>query len=204
MMEFEILKVRLTLKEPILGTVPKDPEVYKNYIQSKSPRLEDDETDSVPVASDELEKKGWTGFHTDKNGVFLFDYQILGFFKEAGNCLKEQLGIKNLRSKIDMFVFVEPRRIYIAKEPAGYIERPLRGQTMQGPRVTLVRSDYVPAGTSFEITIKILKNKEIDKDVICNILEYGELRGLGQFRNGGYGRFTFEVIEEDTKQKKTS
>jgi len=25
------------------------------------------------------------------------------------------------------------------------------------------------------------------------IFEYGSLKGLGQFRNGGFGRFTFEA-----------
>ncbi len=65
--------------------------------------------------------------------------------------------------------------------------------TMQGPRVTLVRSDYIDAGTEFTAMIRIIQNKEVTDTVIRELLEYGQLRGLGQFRNGSYGQFNFEM-----------
>lgn len=74
--------------------------------------------------------------------------------------------------------------------------------TMQGPRVTVVRSDYVDAGTKFTARLILLDNysakekkAEITADVLREILSYGRFRGLGQFRNGSYGRFTFEMVE---------
>ena len=67
---------------------------------------------------EDLEKTGYTGFHKDEKGLFLYDYQVMGFIKEAGNTLKDQLKIKNLRSKLNMFVYVAPRRIHFAKEPS--------------------------------------------------------------------------------------
>ena len=43
------------------------------------------------------------------------------------------------------------------------------------------------------------KPKPVEKvrlgDCIMEWLEYGKLRGLGQWRNSGKGRFTFEVLE---------
>ena len=201
-MKSKVYEINIELIEPMLGTVPKDPEIYKNYIASKKDSngellipheaMIDEEVATVPA---DAEKSGWTGFHRDNDGVFIYNYMILGFLKEAGNTLKTQIGIKNLKSKIDNLVFVEPRRIHLKKEVDGHLERPLRAMTMQGPRVTLVRSDYVSEGTKFTARIRVLDNKEITGDTIGEILEYGRLKGLGQFRNGSYGQFKFEMKE---------
>ncbi len=171
----------------MLGTVTKDPEVYKTYIESKKP---EGVTEDEYLTVEKIEEKGWTGFHADDKGLFIYEYMIKGFLKAAGNVLKESLKIKALRSKIDDYVFISPRRIYLGKErPDGYIERPLRAMTMQGPRVTLARSDKINEGQEIEFTITLLPHKEINWKVIDKLLAHGELMGLGQFRNGGYGRF---------------
>jgi len=185
------MKIRLRLTEPMLGTVPKDPEVYKSYIETKKPEsVNEDEHLTV----DKIEEKGWTGFHKDEGGLFIYDYMIRGFLKNAGNILKDGLKIKNIKSKIDNVVFVFPRRIYLGTpKPDGVLERPLRAITMQGPRVSLARSEYVNAGTEIEFEITILPNKEITDDTIRELLLYGQYCGLGQFRNGSYGRF--EVVQ---------
>lgn len=198
-MRLDTYDVVIRLTERMLGTVPKDPDVYSRYIAAKapSPDVGAEEMETVPG---DVEKSGWTGFHEDGEGIFIYNYAVLGFLKEAGNTLKDQLGIKNLRSKIDQFVYIEPRRIYVGKEPAGALERPLRAMTMQGPRVTVVRSDYVEAGTEIAFQVRILRNREITADVVRELLEFGQLKGLGQFRNGSYGRFevvSFEAVTEE-------
>jgi hypothetical protein len=189
----------------MLGTVPKDPEIYKSFIESKKPAgIEENEAATV----EKIEDKGWTGFHSDDNGLFIYDYMIRGFLKNAGEVLqstidveKEKKGVvsreklKGIRGKIDRFVFVFPRKIYLdgKTEPDGVVERPLRAMTMQGPRVTLARSDSVNEGINLFFSIKLVPNKEISWEIIEKLLEYGELCGLGQFRNGSYGRF--EVVK---------
>ena len=171
----------------LLGTVAKDPDVYKTYIESKKPAdIEEDESANV----EKVEAKGWTGFHMDENGIFIYDYMIKGFLKHAGNVMKENLKLKNLRSKIADRVFIAPRKIYFDKhEPDGVFERPLRAMTMQGPRVSLARSDYMLKGTIITFKIKWLENKEINEKLIDILFEYGELQGLGQFRGGNFGSF---------------
>lgn len=191
-------KIRLITE--MLGTVAKDPEIYKTYIESKKPDgVEEDEYLTV----EKIEEKGWTGFHADENGLFIYDYMIRGMLKNAGEVLqngievtKEKKGVKvkdkmkGIRGKIDKFVFVNPRRIYLGKQaPDGYIERPLRGRTPQGSIVALARSDYINAGLELEFTIELIPNKEISWEIIDLLLEYGQYSGLGQFRNGSYGRF---------------
>lgn len=204
------LKYRLTLTEDMLGTVPKNKEVFSRYIANE--RTGENEIDSVP----EGEESGYTGFFEDDEGIFLYDYHIKGFLKEAGNVLKGSLvnpqapknpekaespgptgdskkkpavGIQGLRSKIDNYVFVFPRKIRLKKKPDGVLERPLRGMTAQGPRVSLAKSDIVSAGTSFEITVKLLPHKEITQAVIEALLDYGALKGLGNWRNASWGQF---------------
>lgn len=171
----------------MLGTVTKDPEVYKTYIESKKPEGIDEQE---YLTVDKIEEKGWTGFHRDENGIFIYEYMVKGFLKHAGNVLKDVVKVKALRSKIDDFVFIAPRRIYVGKaEPDGYIERPLRAMTMQGPRVTLARSDKLNEGLLISFDITLLPHKDLSWDLLRRLFDHGELMGLGQFRNGGYGRF---------------
>lgn len=192
---FEEREVKIRLIEPMLGTVAKDPEVYKSFIESKKPEgIKGDESSTVDERllneADEAEKKGWTGFHVDEKGLFIYDYMIKGFLKNAGNILKGQLDVTALKSKISNQVFVSPRKIHLGiKDPNGVLERPLRAQTPQGPRVSLVRSDTVGAGTEITFTMKWIKGNNISEKLLKTVLSYGELQGLGQWRNAGYGAF---------------
>jgi len=190
-METKNYVVELTLLEPLLGTVPKDKDIYATYIATKKESASIGEVDTVP--ENNLEEKGWTGFHTDDTGIFLYDYQIKGFLKEAGNVLKAELKVKNLRSKLDDYVFVFPRRIQLAEKPDGVIERPLRAMTAQGPRVTLARSDTVNAGRVIRFEVRTLAHSEITEALLVALLDYGALKGLGQFRNGSYGRVSYTL-----------
>lgn len=187
---FNIYKVTIQLTEPLLGTIPKREEVYTEFIKTKAPEPEATNDEMVDV---DEEGKGWTGFYLGpQDEPLLKDYQIKGFLKEAGNVLKDHIGIKALRSKIDTQVFVFPRNIPIGKV-AGALERPLRAMTMQGPRVTVVRSDYVDIDTQFDVELHVLDTSPIDEAAIRQILDYGQYYGIGQWRNGGYGRFVYTL-----------
>lgn len=188
MEDYQNYKITIELLEPMLGTIPKNEKVYKTFIESKNPKGEEDGVDM-----EKLEEKSWTGFHKDEEGIFIFDYMVKGFMKNAGNVLKEPVGIKALKSKIEDTCFIYPRRIRpdkdILPEP---VERPLRGMTKMGPITCLARSDVLPRGTKFEFTLEKIGNKITDK-ALNSIFDYGTRKGLGQFRNGGYGRF--KVLE---------
>jgi hypothetical protein len=172
----------------MLGTVPMDPEVYKTYIESKKPEAAEGEEEYLTI--EKMEQKGWTGFHSDKKGLFVYDYFIKGFFKHAGDVLREELKLKNLKSKIDDYLFVTPRRVYLGTKKAdGVLERPLRGMTPRGPRVSLAKSDFIKEGTRIKFAVTLLPHKELNWDVVNRLIAHGELMGFGQFRNGGYGRF---------------
>lgn len=185
-----LMKIKIRLLEPMLGTVPKNKEIYGDFIATKAPKEID--TDEEIKTVKELEEKGWTGFMEDENGIFIYNYMIKGFLKNAGNVLKADLKITALKKKITNFVFVYPRKIYFLNKtkPDGFLDRPLRSDF---PEITtLVRSDFVDPGTELEFELKIYNNKEVGEEIIEKLLEYGRDCGLGQWRNAQYG--SFEVV----------
>jgi hypothetical protein len=199
--------VKLTFTEPILGTAPQNPEIYEDFIASRAAangyvnngdaENVDDELDTVP----EMIEKGTTGFHRENDKPILYNYSVKGFIKDAWSMLardKDTLSFKNktaFKKITDGNIFVFPRRIpFILPEgeEISILVRPLRAQTAKGERVTLARSEALPVGTTMEFQVKVM-GATVTKELLCEWLDYGELRGLGQWRNGGYGSFTYEI-----------
>lgn len=188
------------LTEPILGTIPKDRNVFENFVmdQAKTDMEKEKAAGDAARVPEEVESRGWTGFYEDEAGrPILMDYQFKGFLKNAGNILKGALKVPNLRSHVNDTVFVNPRYIILADKPDGVLERPLRAMTMQGPRVSLMRSDKINPGKLYDLEIQLLEGGKVTEEVLRALLGYGELSGLLQWRNGGYGRF--EVISFNKK-----
>jgi len=191
-------KIKLTFTEEILGTITKDPEIYAQYIAGKA-ALTDDALAEELASVEKTEERGWTGFHKLPDGTpILYDYVIKGFFKDACSMLRRASGtgsskLTSFKKVIDGMIFVAPRQIplNINGGAMGVNERPLRAETAQGPRIALARSDTCPAGTTLEFTVTVLG--ELPKSTLLEWLEYGALRGLGQWRNAGYGTFAYEV-----------
>lgn len=74
------------------------------------------------------------------------------------------------------------------------LERPLRGQTAQGERVALAKSQTLPAGTTLEFRV-IVQSAEVTEEILREWFDYGRRRGLGQWRNGGWGTVVYEMRE---------
>jgi hypothetical protein len=191
-------QIVLRFTEPILGTVPKDKEIYASYIADQTtPEGLEEELETVP---EQLEEKGWTGFHTLDGLPILYDYVIKGFFKDACGMLRRVKGslsskVRAYKKEIDGLVFIEPRRIPLALpkgENLGVLERPLRASGPQGERVALARSDTCPEGTTMQFIVAILGGN-VTEALLVEWLDYGRYRGLGQWRNASYGRFEYEM-----------
>ena len=190
-------KLHVVTTEPLLGTqTVKD--VAIEYLQSKARDAGlnvDDENETLP----EMIERGTAVFHRLNGAPIYYDYHVRGFLKESGRLQNGARGVKNLRNKIDNFVFVFPRRIELhlpegtPTEPE-YLERPLRAETAQGPRVALARSEMLPAGTWFDCTIETV-NDVISEPLLRDLLAYGRYKGFGQWRNASYGRFEYELTE---------
>ena len=205
------MKVRITLEEEMLGMSPSDPEIYRNYIANSAPDAPSIEEEVASVGIEEVLDKAKTVFPKDENGnPFMWNYQWKGFFKDACGMLSKVAGkdengkkiktanesckLTAYKKVIDGLIFVFPRKIPIVFDgEIGSCQRPLRAQTAQGERIALANSETIPAGATMELTIKMLSDDH--EKVVKEWLDYGALRGLGQWRNSGKGLFTYEILE---------
>ena len=209
-MKTKIIKVKITFLEPVLGTWPSNQNIAREFIASKSPDAATIEDEVATLGADAVADKGMTVFPRNEKGEpVLYDYQIKGFFKDSCGMLariggKTETGKKRAVNEsgkltaykkiIDGLIFPQPRMIPIHVNGAmGECQRPLRAQTAQGERVSLANSEEIPAGSTCEFEILLMD--ESLENAVLEWLDYGVLRGLGQWRNSGKGRFTFDIIE---------
>lgn len=188
---------KLTFTDELLGTLPGNKEIFADFVAKKAETLEE-ESDNIPDVDETLEK-GTTVFPRTEDGKpFIYDYQLRGFFKEACKFLKKVEGTRSskekaYKQKVDGLIFIKDRQNVIdINGDIGICERPLRASTPQGDRVALSRSESIPAGSTVTFTVQCLV--ENDLKLIEEWLEYGELHGTGQWRNGGKGRYTYEEV----------
>lgn len=198
-METYEIKCKLTFIEDLLGTASNNPEIHSEFIASKAPDAKSTEEEVAAIGAEEYVEKSMTVFPRNNEGQpILFDYQVKGFFKDSCGVLRKVPGtkaskIKAYKKEIDGLLFVYPRMIPL-NMPGEMTEcqRPLRAQTAQGERIALSHSEAAPAGTTIEIQIKCLTKDMYD--LALEMLTYGEMRGIGQWRNSGKGRFTWELV----------
>ncbi len=193
---------QLTFTEPVLGTAPMNKQIYTDYILQASVKAHNngyndtgDEVATVPDGD-----KGVTGFHRLEDGTpMIYDYVLKGFAKDACAMMARQGGslskqIRAYKKVIDGLFFVFPRRIPICNYgQIGTLERPLRAMTAQGERVALAKSEMIQAGAVLNFTIEVLDDATVTSELIEEWFDYGRYRGLGQWRNGSYGRFEYEM-----------
>lgn len=193
------LKVKLTFVEPILGTSPANEDIYREFIASKAEDAATIEDEVAALGAEAVAEKGMTVFPRMEDGTpFLYDYQIKGFFKDTCGGLRKvkgsvSAGIKAYKKEIDMLIFPEPRCIpFDSYGEIGVCQRPLRAQTAQGERVSLAMSEEIPAGASVTFDIVCLTDDHVK--AVREWLGYGRFSGIGQWRNSGKGRFTWEEV----------
>ena len=200
-MKTSTIKVRLTFIESILGTMPTNDEIYREFIGSKAPDASTIEDEVAAVGAEEVVTKGKTVFPKENNTPFLYDYQIKGFFKDTCGALKKVSGtksssIKAYKKEIDKLIFPAPRKISFENfGEIGECQRPLRAQTMQGERVSLAISDEINEGASVTFTVTAFSENYLD--ILREWFDYGIYSGIGQWRNSGHGRFVWEELDDN-------
>lgn len=213
--------VVIRLLEAQLGTLPKNSDFYKEYIQAKiremaeSGEMPEDKAKEIldeegKLMPESLQEKGWTGFSCDEEGIFIYDYMLRGFLKSAFEACFEMGAVTKFtayKKAVDKLIFISPRRVRfydeqgnVVREPDNSLVRSLRTQTARGPRVSIATSDIVNAGRLLKFTVEILPNKkQIDYAAVEQAFDYGRFVGLGQWRgSGGYGKFELVSFGDET------
>lgn len=208
------MNVKVTFIEEALGTASNDPNIHAEFIASKAADAPSISEEIEAIGVDEVVEKGMTIFPKDKDGNPIFwDYQIKGFFKDTCSALqkckseetaKHTNKIKAYKKVIDGNVFVFPRQIPINMHGGviGNCQRPLRAQTAQGERVALANSETIPAGSTIAFQIVLMEDSL--ESAVKEWLNYGFLKGIGQWRNSGKGRFVYELYDENFKKIETA
>lgn len=209
------LKLKLTFTEDVLGSLNNNEKVFEEFHKPKAPlenQAEEKEAVVDPAVKDDAEKQTTVFPKNPDASRFCWDYQVRGFFKESltvgcelGEEVMKTLSKWTIKKTVDSMVFIEQRRIPYRDPEGGLItavkelERPLRAQTMRGERICLARSEVIQAGSWIEFTVSWLESKNskstqrITEDAITWALNYGALKGLGSWRGGGFGRFTWQA-----------
>ncbi|PNX52088.1 MAG: hypothetical protein BV456_00655 [Thermoplasmata archaeon M8B2D] len=199
----ETIKVKITLIDEMLGSLPNNQEVWETYIAKNAPDRKSLREEIEMFGIDATAEKTKTIFFRKDGEPVILDYQIRGQFKNAASMLSKCQGtesskLKAFKKTVDGMVFVYPRTIKLnlpKNITVGVCQRPLRASTPQGERVALAFSETVPEGTWFDIEINYLPLIKNDlKKLILEWLDYGKLNGLGQWRNSGKGRFVYEIL----------
>lgn len=193
------LRVRLTLTEDALGMAPTSNKIYADFIAANAPDAKTREEEIAENGIDETVNAGTTVFPKLPDGrPFFWDYQIRGMFKDSMGMLRRVPGTACSKAKaykklVDGLLFVRERRIPIAVNGEfGNCQRTLRTDGPSGSRTALASSETVPAGSTCEFTIIMLTDEM--EPIVRECLDYGALRGLGQWRNSGAGRFIWEEV----------
>lgn len=214
-LNFLVFDFEAELTEHFLGTVPKDKDIYTNFIASKIEKLEgtDDEkkkiltAEEIETVEEELLEKGWSGFHRDDDGIFFYNYMVLGNIKNNIQLLNNNGSITKVTSykkACDTCLKVFPRRIRfkrnraILKTPDASMERPIRAMTAKGERTFISKADLVEKGASFNFQVQIIKNNNnLTPETLMKAIKLGEIYGLGQWRgSGNYGSYTIKNLSK--------
>lgn len=211
-------RIKLTLTEPMLGTLPADKDLATRFYATKHPGY-DPETGKLPPEAEEEVRRipedlptdnvGLTVFPRDDDGQpFIYTHMITGLMvaaQEAFNRAGDKLPA--YKKVIRQLVSIERREAVVimpdgrrldAGELLPTVERSLRVDGPMGSRTALVRSESLPEGTTIEFTLQYLGKKEKGEDTLALVsswLDYAGIAiGLGQWRNAGFGRFTWELV----------
>lgn len=205
-------KVMLTFTSPVLGTVPKNREVYEKFVAGKAEKLTGEQLErELETVVEEIEERGWTGFHTINGKPHLHIRHVKGFLKAACGALRRVPSTKSAKVRaykkvIDTLVSIvpdfpeivepdEPTDPFVIENMTIGEQRPLRAQTAQGERITLARSDVIAPGATVTFALKVLG--VVTEAQLREWFDYGEFSGISQWRGVGYGRFTYTLEKQE-------
>lgn len=84
----------------------------------------------------------------------------------------------------------------VEKDGRVLLERPIRCETIQGPRISIKCSEVIEEGATFAITLRVRKDSPFTSQVLGHLLSMGINNGLGAWRgSGNFGSYIFKLEE---------
>jgi hypothetical protein len=191
-------KYEIKFAQDCLGVQSNNKDLHREYIASKAENPETIEDEVAAVGVDSVMDKALLVFPRVDGKPFVYDYQFKGFLKEACGALARVPGtrsnkLKAYRKVITGLIFpTERKMIFDMAGPLGSLTRTMRGDTAQGPRVTILTSEVVPEGSTFIVPIKLYDDTH--EKLLHEWLDYGADFGLLGWRGARFGRFTWKQL----------
>lgn len=167
--------------------------------------------DALKETISDLDLKGTTVFFWDKktNRPCISTHMVKGFLKDAGEAIcrtreKNKGQVLNSASFttsllnthltiVEQFVSFDRDIVRTADGKPEYCDRPkltpIQGQMMS----SLAKSEIVPAGAKVKFTVRVLDGSAITEEVLQQLFDYGQIGGIGQWRNAGHGQFSYTI-----------
>ena len=225
------VKVRIILQEEMLGTLPADEQIYRDYIATKNPDRTAKQVDEEAAAlskeakeaSDEAGRPITTFARIPlEDGTRIpavYGYVLKGMFKNACSALRDCEGtlsseITAYKKKIDQLVFVnmstpgrDPKSPINLPDPS-IIKNGLLPICERPLRASTPQGERVAISASEEvpagstIDFEITAMNDLMYNLVFEWLDYGKYNGLGCWHNSGKGRFTYEILEGERPDDK--
>lgn len=111
--KFKKYKIKMWFVQPLLGSAPSDPNIYKNYIASKAPDAPTREEELMTTTVENVASRGTNVFlrRTVTGKPTLAQHSLKGFLKERGsqeNRVVDGISITNHKTKIVGNVSIYP------------------------------------------------------------------------------------------------
>ncbi len=173
--------------------------------------------DPLPEPRDEGMDKVWVGFSRNDAGLFVRGASIRAHLKDCASVVGQELKgigkktlfglqeIRNFRSKVVNRLYVLEDQVNLethdgdgkwrpAIEVTGHRDATMNVMTAMGPRTCLKRVDMVTP-CRLRCTLQMLGGKEVNRDVLVALLQYGRVHGFNQDRSLGFGRYSYTLGE---------
>lgn len=199
---WETIDVRWDFRGRLCGSVPMKKELVRPWLEARNPQDINQAEKEVLETLDEAQERVTLGFQKDEEGLFVRGGTVKAHLKDCSNIIKDILKIKALRAKVANKIYVQEDRIHLHKEgqvgriaqkPDGNFDQPIHVITPRGPRNSLKTIGYLE-GIHINFTLKLLQDKEITREILEAVFQYGEIHGYGGERGMGYGRYVATIL----------
>jgi len=211
---FKKYKIKVDFHNQFAAGIPEDPDRLLDFLDAKKPTKEPE--DAIPLedlaemiegqtleSDDSSEEAAMTTTFKQKDGVLCYESRcIKAHLKDCAFILsKNFLERRGLKTTVANRIQVGPEMLPLYRNGSTLTDvdgkeiRPITVQTRQGPRTAVKIVKFVNA-PHMEFELTVLNDGVVDLELLNTLFEYGgTMKGMGQDRNMGWGRYAFEIEE---------
>ncbi len=172
----------------LTGGIPANPKLLDAWLAANDAPAEAraEQARTQAQLQDQEVEEHTSAFARDEQGHPCYESRCFkAALKEAANILKEQIGVRNARSKLAEQVFVSPKLVPVGV-PVRVDERVIHVMTRMGPRDSLKRFEYAE-GVHLHFEVKTLIGGTFGQEELSTLIEYLKDGGIGADRSQGSG-----------------